>query len=567
MANTIISPTILSPVMLWENFVASLPLKESNISEEVYGDVVYRDMYFYGRDTEDGRVRIYGVYAKSKSTGKKSNKGAILILPDACDTVNYDLINVYVSQGYSVLMIDYRGEWEGVENYTKYPKCISYANYNVSKDKLDEVEITAKQTCWYEWAAVAKYAVSFLKSRLEVEKVGVLAIRNGANVGWMLCGTDARVDCFVPCFGAGWRGYRGIYKNNSQELRANDSLLRYLAGVDAHAYAQYVRCPVFFMTATNSSDFDFDRSVDTMMRISEGVINYTNYTPHLRDVLNKESKRNIDLFFAKYLLDFKLLFPKEPVLTCAVEGDTVTCDLELDFSELKRPKNITVYVAEGGSNPANRDWNTAKMLKGLREDKRSFVYKIVGNCDFVTLYAVIEYRSGVTISSKSVCKKANFVNPLPQKLLYASKDKLGSFTVYNLKDKSVGGLFFLEEGYIDYLPGANGINGISSPYGLVSYKINNGNVLLSSSSIVLFDCYVEEFTTLKVVLMAELSPLETVDYCSYVDLRGGSIWQNVSLKAGDFKNSARLSIKDFSKVVGIRFETETKCIFNNILII
>lgn len=77
MANTITSTVILSPVMLWENFDATLPLKESDTGEEVYGDVVYKELYFSGRDTDDGRIRVFGVYAKSKSSGKKSNKGAI----------------------------------------------------------------------------------------------------------------------------------------------------------------------------------------------------------------------------------------------------------------------------------------------------------------------------------------------------------------------------------------------------------------------------------------------------------------------------------------------------------
>lgn len=567
MSNTIISPIILSPVMLWENFDATLPLKESNIGEEVYGDVVYRDMYFSGRETGEGRVRIFGVYAKSKSTGKKSNKGAILILPDISETVDYDVINVYVSQGYSVLMVDYRGRWENTENYTKYPDSISYANYLDSCENQDSVSETAKETCWYEWASVAKYAVSFLKSRLEVEKIGVLGIRNGANIGWMLCGTDARVDCFVPLFGAGWRGYRGVYKNGDEELRADDDKLRFLAGVDAHAYAQYVKCPTFYMTATNSPDFDFDRSVDTMIRISENVVNYTNYTPCFHDVLNKNCRRNVDLFFAKYLLDFKLLFPEEPVLTCMVEGDTVTCDLELDFSDLKRPKTISVYVAEGGVNPANRDWQTAKMLKGLREDKKSFTYKITGNCEFVTLYAVVEYRSGVTLSSKALCKKVSNACPFPQKLLYSSKDKLASFTAYNLKNKATAGLYFQETDELSYSQGANGISGISSPYGIVSYRMNNQNVAITSNSLVLVDVYTEEFTSLKITLMVETSLIETTDYSYTVDLRGGPIWQNVSVKASEFKNSSRFSIKDFTKVVGIRFESENNCIYNNILII
>lgn len=568
MASTIASPTILSPVMLWENFDATQPLKESAISEEVFDNVVYREVYFSGREVDDGRVRIFGVYAKSKSTGRKSNKGAILILPDFCDTINYDVINLYVRQGYSVLMVDYRGEYADAENYTKYPASISYANYSNVSECVDTVRTNAKHTCWYEWASVAKYAVSFLKTCQEVERIGVLGIKNGANIGWILCGTDARVDCFVPLFGAGWRGYKGIYKNGGEDLRADDGNLCFLAGIDAHAYAQYVKCPVFYMTATNSPDFDFDRSIDTMMRINDGVIKYTNYAPFFRDVLNKNCKRNVDLFFAKYLVDFKLVFPNEPILSCMVDEDLVSCELELEVSELNKPKNVSVYVAEGGVNPSNRDWQLATQEKGLREDKINFSYKISGNCDFITLYAVVEYRSGITVSSNSISKKVSSISPYPKKLLYSAKDKDVVFSTYNLKDKSSAGLYFENDDGILVTTCANGISGVYSPYGsIVSYKINNQNISINSNSIVVSDVYAEEYISLKVVFMVEISPTETADYSCVLQLKGGNIWQNVSVKASEFKNSMRLSIKDFSKVVGIRFEAENKCVFNNVLII
>lgn len=583
--NAILSPIILSPVMLWENFNPAEPLNESNVGEDVYGNVVYREMYFSGRNTSDvsnaagnsqskdefsnsDRVRIYGVYARSRTTGKRSNKGAILILPDMCDTVNYEVINIYVEQGYSVLMLDYRGEWDGVDNYTKYPQAVAYANYKNVMNNVDDVDMSAKRTCWYEWAAVAKYGITFLKSREGVVNVGVLGIKNGANVGWMVCGTEKRVSCFVPLFGSGWRAYRGIFKNGDEELTTNDNKLRYLAGVDAQVYSQYVNCPVFYLTATNCPDFDFDRSSETLARVPKDVENYIYYSPTFRDVLDDNSKRDIDLFFAKYLIDFKLAFPDEPALTCTINGDKINFDLKLDYSELKRPKHITVYVAEGGVNPANRDWQTATPLKGLREDNKQFAYTISGNCDFITAFAVVEYRNGITLSSKSVSRKVSADGELRQKkLLYCTKDKTGSFTAYSLKDKSLGGLFFKEGLAVEYSLGANAISGVSSGYGLVTYCLNNRNTPINSRSIIMFDLYTAKFTQLDIVIMVESAPLETIDYVAHLELKGGAIWQKINVNVCDFKNTARLSVKDYDKVVGIRFESDNKCVFNNILVI
>lgn len=559
--------TILSPVMLWQDFDANEPLRESKTGEEVYGDVVYSDIYFSGRRTSSGNVRVYGVLARSKTAAKKSQKGAILILPDLCDTVNLEVINIYVNQGYTVLMVDYRGEWPGCENYTKYPDCISYANYKNVLDRVDSVPTNAKQTCWYEWVAVAKYAVSFLSSQLDIDTIGVLGLRNGANVGWILCGTDARVSCFVPLFGAGWRGYKGVYKNAEGDLIPDDEKLKFLAGIDAHAYAQYVKCPVLYMTATNSPDFDFDRATDTLYRISPETKCYANFTPTLRDVLNRESRRNIDLFFAKNLLNFKAVFPEEPVLTAMVEDGVVSCELELDYSDIKRPKNITVYIAEDGEDPSTREWKTATMLKGVREDKKSFTYTISGNCSFITMFAVVEYRSGVTLSSKVVSKKTVNQAARPQKLLYSTKDKLGTFTLYNMRDRALGGIFFEKTDGLNYVEGGSNISGIYSPYGLISYKLNNRTVSLNDGSILFLDVYCEEFTRLKLVLMSKKGSEESEDYVATVDIKGGSIWQKISVKANDFKSDLRVSIKDYSAVYALRLETETTCVFNNLLIV
>ena len=47
---------------------------------------------------------------------------AVLILPDSNKTVDSQMLEFFVSRGYSALMVDYRGEWENSEFFTKYPE-------------------------------------------------------------------------------------------------------------------------------------------------------------------------------------------------------------------------------------------------------------------------------------------------------------------------------------------------------------------------------------------------------------------------------------------------------------
>ncbi|MBP5177519.1 MAG: hypothetical protein ILP02_02925 [Clostridia bacterium] len=558
--------TILSPAMLWRSFNYTLPLKESKISEDVFDNVVYSHMYFYGRDTGEGRVRIYGVYAKPRTTGKKAPKAGLLIIPDIGKTVDISIVNVYVKQGYAVLMIDYCGDTGENENFTKYPDCVSYANLNSAGRSIDYCDKTAKETAWYEWVAVARYGISFLKNQYELEKIGVIGIKNGANVGWQVCGTDRRVDCFVALFGAGWRKFRGIHKFGGADVDGSDERLRYLAAVDAHAYAQYVECPVFYMTSTNSFEFDCDRAMDTVSRVPSSYPLAINIAPRYDGVLDLSCKRNVDIFLAKYLFGYKVAFPHTPKIALNCEDRSVTVGVEIDFNDQLRTKSVTAYLAEDGENPAFRDWVEMPALTTKEENKKAFFKKINGNSSFVTVFVVVEYRNGITVSSSMVTKKVPHINSRKLNLVYSSKDRLSSFSVANPEKNVVGGVFFNDPVPVEFVEGSNKISGICSKYGLICRKFNKRTVELDDRSLIVFDVNSKEYSVLKVILVAEEDG-KAVDYTYQVAVSGGDVWQHVIIRCPDFKSGGRLSIKDYSLVSAIRFESESRCIFNNLLIV
>ena len=556
------NPEILSPAKVWEDFTPSLPLKESKVSEDVIDNVVYNHMYFYGRDTGQGRVRIYAVYAKNRVSGKKTPKAGLLIIPDIGQTVDLTIIDIYVRQGYAVLMVDYCGETDTCENYTKYPECIAYANVKKAGRAIDYCDASARETAWYEWAAVVRYGISFLKNQYELEKIGVLGIKNGANIGWQVCGLEKRVDCFVPLFGAGWRAYKGIYKYSSDEIEMNDERLRFLAGVDAHAYAQYVSCPVFYMTATNSAEFDCDRAMDTVSRYPMTI----NFSPRLSGVLDRNCKRNVDIFLAKYLLGFRVVLPRNPKIVVNCENKDITAVVDIDFSDQLRPKKISVYLAEDGENPAFRDWVEMTMSRNKEENVKTFRKTINGNCAFVNVVAVVEYKNGLTVSSVMTNKKTPKINSRRLNLVYSSSDKLSSFAVANPDKSALGGIFFEDTDPVEYVEGSNKISGVCSKYGLVCYKFNKRTVDLNERSLIVVDVNSKDYSVLKITLTTEENG-GINEYSYTVAIRGGDIWQNVIIKCNDFKSDRRLSVRDYSAITSIRFESEAKCIFNNLLIV
>ena len=57
---------ILTSVTLWKDFDDTLPLETEMVSETECGGMLIRDVFFSGRQTEKGRVRVYAQYIVPK---------------------------------------------------------------------------------------------------------------------------------------------------------------------------------------------------------------------------------------------------------------------------------------------------------------------------------------------------------------------------------------------------------------------------------------------------------------------------------------------------------------------
>ncbi len=592
---------ILSPALIWEGFSVRKMFQESKTDEKIFDNVIYSEYYFSGRDVNNNSVRIFGVYAHLKDTKNRASKGGLLIIPDATDSVDYEIMSVYAKKGYSVLMIDYRGENAEVENYTKYPQQISYANYSKCGETLFSAPQSAKSTCWYEWVAVAKCAIAFLNSRDGVEKVGVLGIKAGADIGWQACANNDLVSCFVPLFGAGWRAYKGYSKFGELDIDLTDDKLRFIAGLDAHSYAQYVTCPVFFMAPTNNVDYDVDRCTDTLLRIQNREdeqeklrermrgfvvvdkkeaesttsktrkIKYSNASiylcPRFNDVLDAKAKRNIDLFLAKYLLNFPLTLPQEPSLTLTVEDKKVTLDVSLDYSDVNRTKVIKAYIAEDGVISAYRTWEDMRLLKSEIESEKRFIYDIKTKASFINVFVTIEYKSGITISSKILSKKLQKISARKYNLIYSSREKLSPVSASKLSQNSIGGLFFMAEP-LSVQEGSDGIWGLTSVGSFDFCKFNPSFINLNENSLIKLDVNTKDFANIKFYLTCyDKRNKRFVEYQTEQNMKGADLWQNILLRVVDFKFQNTLSIKDYDSVLSLRIESSAKILINNLLII
>ena len=93
---------------LWRDFDEHLPLREEILSErDVFDGVILREVYFLGRQTLYGRVKIY---AQSFLPKDKENYPSVMIFFEAGLGFDMKLVEHFTKQGYGVLCVDYCGD-------------------------------------------------------------------------------------------------------------------------------------------------------------------------------------------------------------------------------------------------------------------------------------------------------------------------------------------------------------------------------------------------------------------------------------------------------------------------
>ncbi len=548
---------ILTPKTLWDKFNDQLPLNETTLSSDTISGAVYNYVYFSGRNVGTSRVRIYGVYAKQKN----SKSDTIVILPDVSETVDVDLVTHFAGLGFNVLMVDLRGKTENASDYTVYPDKVYYANYVNSSDTFNYVEQSAKETCWYEWCAVAKYAVSYAKNKSPNSKIGVLGINQGANVAWQLSATDKRVDASAFISGAGWLAYKSIYKHSGEELELDDERCRFIAGIDAHAYAQHVKCPVFLLGCTNSNKFDVDRAVDTLQRVNNENKCWFNFSNNSKDVLDKNSLVDVELFFNKFLKNAKIKFPSLPKIKIDCDDEDFYYEVECDI--ISEVESVSVFSSSNDLNPAERVWFNLPLYKYTEDGKYIFKRRIYGKVDIEIAYAVVKYKSGLTLSSKFDAQLFNvYSNSKIPSVIFSSSRLNSSFLVENVKTQVLGGVFSVENLY-NYVKGPCDIYGVSTKNTLLTYSIKKFSEFLSENSFIKFDAYTEVPDTVTI----KISCHDGFEYLSQVVVDGSENWQNLTISFKEFKTSIGMPIKNYDQIYCLTVSSFGSVLVNNFLVL
>lgn len=557
---------ILTPSAIWKGFSISSTPSAEVIDVKKDGAVSFTRLYIDGKDTSDGKVRIFGVLAKPVAFTKGP---AVLLLQDFEKTFDDKFIKTLASQGYCVLAIDLYGKQERKEYFTEYPASIDYANYANVKQNIYAVEGDATATCWYQWACATRYALKYLKDQPFVTCVGSLCYGQSATAMWQVVGSEDDLKCSAFVLNAGWIGYRGIYKFSGKgEPQFTDEMYKFIAGIDPQAYAMHVNCPALVLSATGSNDFDCDRAWDTLSRMENSPFKTLHYSVGDRVSVNDQAYKNLELFFNKFLLvggaDKDKLPSEVDISAELVDGKFVVTVKPEDGAV----KSVDLYASEEIYLPAERCWQKICGKKPNENGEYIYEYSAYPNSGAVTFFAQVTYKNGFSIGSKIINKKYSaeevcFKNK--SKILYSSRYACAESIFAVGDDGQTMPIAVSDKAGVKTKKGPMGIEGVCCENGLLTFKFKGVKDAPNDDAMLMFDVYLKEEGQFVVKLIADYFGSKT-EYFAVFKGVGGDVWHNVKFERNKFKTAEGMTLKDYTKINAVAFSALGKeFLINNAL--
>lgn len=546
---------ILTPTAMWGNFDDSLPTNPTVLSSYEEDGVRFERVSFDGRATAEGRVRIYAEFA---CNSKDPEEEAVLIMPDSADSVDRELLKFFVSRGYSALMVDYRGDWEGAENFTRYPADVGYANLRYCGRAKDFVDESADKTCWYEWVAVGIYARKYLTERTGGGNIAAVGLRDGGEIVWKL-GAVRKFSCIIPVCAAGWKAYTGFSKYVADEPGMDDERYRFIAGIDSQAYAALVKCPVLMLCSTNDTRFDYDRAHDTFSRINPDYIakSVIAYSVSCHSAIDADSVHDMFMFLDNRLKNRQVFIPKLAEVKIAFDGDD-NLIAEVNCDEAGIAENISLYFAEDCVDSVLREWTSCRAASS----KNTFMLDIYERTSTLFALACVKYTNGFTAWSKIVVKKVSgrFRNMQTRSaVIYSDRFGINGFTSADEADKF--GIFRVGCGMPRLVAKAKGVRGIYAEGGLSTYRINSPRFAPLESSILKLDIFCDDTRTVTII-MHDMAANEKYSFEAHVI---GGVWQTLIAQSKDFKNAYSIALSDFSGQFRLSILCDGEYAVNNVM--
>ncbi len=558
------SNRILTPISVWNEFSYESEISFETIGESVKRGIEYRELFIGGRKVNDDRVKIY---AKMINKTDSENAPVIILAQKYADGTDTTFAEDLAKKGYAVLVVDFGGKRDDGQRYTLYPESVSYANYSLERVNCIELEESATECCFYEWTNVFLYAYEFLR-RNGVSKIGVIAVEDFANAVWQSSIVIKDLNCAVIISNAGWQGYKGINKFSDVKTPTfSDDAVKFIAGVDSQSYAMHVKFPLYFVSPTNSPEYDVDRAYDTITLIDENVYTALNYSVGNRRSINHKCYKSVLVFLEKMLLaEEKSTLPSETFIKGEVLDGKIVIEVSPDVRGLK---TLSLFYAEDTVSPEKRIWQVISDSEISKDGKFVFTHIPFKHSKSAMFFARAEYQDGFRLCSNVLCKKFEPMDTEGEhryRVLYSSRildsERFFSSRLEN-EGKPTGVTISKDGATVKERKGAFDITGLYCKGGLLTFKVGAKMYKPSDGEMMMLDAYIENGGELNVKLIADFYG-EPFEYTATLNVNAG-VWQNVKLEMGDFKLEGGIPLKTYDKIEAIEINSSEEFIINNVL--
>lgn len=529
---------IISAVSLRKKFNVHTPLGPSEWGIEEKDGIRFSHVSYSGHAAQDGSVRIYARFCKPMTETKKPT---LLLLPDAGQTWDEELMCYFAEKGYAVLMPDYSGKMnddqEGVLR-TVYPPSLEYGNLERARGLTDMENLAAEETTWFEWTYVALFSIEYLKTLQDVGNIGVVGIRTGGDIAWQtLLSPD--VKCGVPINAVGWKSFSDVAKfGGGVKHNMTDDGHRYIAAVEAQSYAQYVQCPVLMLCALHDDCFDCDRAYDTYSRIGCTQGNALVYSENSGACLGPNALIDMDLFLEKNLKGREIYLPDTLNVSLVETENGLEATIECDEEGILEETGLFYAEADVKTKCAYRDWRQVFKQNGklVKNGKAVCTVKPFDGATAVFAYAYAKYINGFRVMSKITCKKLSNVNKnaVKNRMLFSGNEN-DCFGVARYEEYSIGDIFLEREAVPKLVEGYGEVKGAFSVGGIKTYKISSPQFIPEENALLKFDAYFRESGTLRISIDVGDMESQGERYTCFADVKGGGKWKRIMLKASEFK--------------------------------
>lgn len=559
---------LLTATSIWKNFILDKNVEGEVIAERVDGDFSVCELNVLGRNVSGERVIIFAELVRLTRT---KHAPVVIIAKDAFDTNNNVLAYNLAKKGFIAITVDYAGEYDGKEKFTRYPEKVAYANLKNVDLNTFVIKEDYTTSNWFEWDCVLKCVFYYAQNQEYANGVGFLGINDGATVVMHVLATEENVKAGVIVGGTGWQAYREIDKyGETPEPHFDDETLRYVASVESETYSQWIKCPLLALIPSNSKKYDCDRAYDTISRIDENVYTAFNIAPLRRDSVDYQSYFNAETFLSKFLLakNSKTVLPGEVSIKAEVENAQITISVSPDMANLKE---VELFVSEEVCASHQRSWKKRSKLIRTTGDTYEFSYSPYGKSKRVFFFARATYKNKFSVCSPITSIKFEETDVAFKNksvILYSTRVQDGetAFCTFRENVSGVIGVSLIETEEVSVSPAIDETEGLTSKNGLITYRLKAQKYRPKEDALLMFDVFSKTSGVIKVSLHAEISKTEVL-YTANVKVLE-NVWQNVKLYKNSFKTKDGAPIKDFSNVFALSMcseNDETEFLINNAL--